>query len=181
MNIFWLSKSLRRCARYYCNKHCIKIILEITQVLFCAHHVISAVSVDTGEYWAPILPSGARPYRKTHANHPVSVWARARLGNYRMACRMGLELCREYTYRYGGKVHKCESLLRALNERPPPAISIDTVPSIPPLCMPDQYKTECNSFDDVVRAYRKYYINEKRALLQYVKRPAPKWLCGVTR
>ncbi|MFN9952871.1 MAG: hypothetical protein ACK55I_07210, partial [bacterium] len=80
------------------------------------------------------------PYRLTHKNHPCSIWARESLSNYLYLCELTLELCREYTYRYG-KTHKTQQVLEwcIINKPNIQDIGFTT----PALAMPDQYKTSC--------------------------------------
>ena len=40
MNIFFLHPNARRCARWHCNKHVVKMILETAQLLYTAHWVL---------------------------------------------------------------------------------------------------------------------------------------------
>lgn len=171
MNIFWLSKSLKRCARYYCDRHCIKIILEITQLLFSAHWCLMPVAPGP-EYWARIGVS--KVYKKTHANHPVAVWVRECDQNYILAARLGLELCAEYTYRYG-RTHACQSMISQLLAHAPPTIGCTAHHTTPPACTGG--RASCKSLDDVIAEYRRYYIQDKARLLTYTKRRAPKWVC----
>ena len=93
MNIFFLSLDPAEAARLHCDKHVVKMILESCQLLYCAHWMCGT-----------IMPSNA--YKKTHPNHPCAKWVRESQANYRWLCRLGLELCGEYTFRYG-KHHKC--------------------------------------------------------------------------
>ena len=41
----------------------------------------------------------------------------------------------------------------------------------PPLCMPDEYKTDC-----YITSYRKYYIGEKKKIAKYKFTEPPQWL-----
>ena len=46
-----------------------------------------------------------------------------------------------------------------------------------PQCMPDEYKsTELRIHNNSVRAYRRYYVNDKKDIAKWEKsRPMPKW------
>jgi len=162
MNIFFLALCVDECASLYFNKHCIKIILEIAQMLYTAHWV-----ADTD--WARhTLSLNLEPYRKTHANHPTSRWVRQDINNYKYACNLGLALCSEYTHRYK-KIHKTQARLEWLLGNAPRTFQTDPIPAflasdnIPlhctpiPLAMPDAYKTI-----DAVQSYRMYYIGDKK-------------------
>jgi len=43
VNFFYLDKDPKICARSYCNKHIIKIPIEIAQILSKIHHVLKSV------------------------------------------------------------------------------------------------------------------------------------------
>ena len=151
MNIFILDHDITRCAQAHNDKHVVKMILETAQLL-------STVHWQTG---------GQGPYKQTHVNHPCSIWARASKGNYLWLCEFGIELCREYTHRYG-KVHKSEAVIRSLAKHIPPLPKFDMTPFAQ--AMPDEHKA-----NDAVTAYRNYYIQEKAMLAKWTKRERPYW------
>lgn len=169
MNIFFLHVDASKSAKYYFNKHCIKIILEIAQMLYTAHWVL-----EWDESWVEshLQALTLAPYRKTHRNHPTTKWVRLHINNYLYACQMGLELCYEYTRRYR-KIHKSQVRLEWLLTHPPTFFLPETIDAhlakknIPigctpiPLAMPKEYHT-----DDAVYSYRLYYLNSKREIAQ---------------
>jgi len=108
-------------------------------------------------------------YRPTHKNHPASIWASENSGNFRWLLKLGLDLCEEYTFRYG-KVHKCEAILRDFAK----SKSIDKIPKGElkqfTLCMPDQYHSP-----NAVDSYRMYYKMEKQHIAQWKNRSIPFW------
>jgi hypothetical protein len=115
------------------------MILETTQLLCSVHHIIE---------------SDYKPcYKLTHKNHPSARWVRESKSNYEWLCQLGVELCKEYTYRYG-KTHKCEQYILDLAKHVPllPNLGFTT----PVQAMPDIYKDK-----DAVEAYRAYYFFEK--------------------
>lgn len=154
MNIFFLHKNTRKCARYHVDKHVIKMILETCQLLCTAWHTID----PDHRIFTPA-------YRPTHKNHPCAVWARHSQANYVWLCTLGRRLCKEYTHRYG-KVHKTEPILKLLSRHVPP-IPMSSF-TTPPQCMPDNYK-HANS----VIAYRKYYCKDKIKLHAWKHRSVP--------
>ena len=109
-------------------------------------------------------------YKPTHVNHPCTIWAATNSVRYKWLRALGLALCDEFTYRYG-KVHKSESIIKALNPQWFDCCFIDQPLEPFVQAMPDEYKAE-----DVVAAYRLYYINAKQDLLIYTKRQPPDWL-----
>jgi len=163
MNIFWLSKNIKRCARYHCNSHVVKMILEYAQLLFSAHWILLS-DFD-----------GIEPYKLTHANHPCAVWVRACSSNYLKLSSLSLALCREYTHRYG-KVHKTQVQLEWLATHVPVNIPSGDV-TVPPICTQSKGQFDADSgFENVIHAYRYAYINEKASLLKYKLRDIPEWI-----
>lgn len=172
MNIFVLDRDPVIAAQLHCDKHVVKMILETAQLLSTAHRILDGDI--TGQ-----LPDEARDgilYRSTHQNHPSAIWARASSENYRWLVRLLRALCDEYHYRYGQHKrnpthHKVvnSGLLNQL-ETLPENITDDAQTEFPQ-CMPDEYKD-----DDVVKAYRKYYLGEKANILIYTTRPTPEWI-----
>ena len=151
MNIFVLDLDPIKCAIYHSDKHCIKQILESAQLL-CGVHWFTGQSA---------------PYKLTHKNHPCSIWVRQSIKNYQFLCKLGKELCNEYTYRYG-KTHKSESVIDWCIENTPniPDIGFTCLPK----AMPDEYKV-----DSVVESYRKYYIGSKYSFAYWKNRNTPEW------
>lgn len=159
MNIFILDLDFETNVKYYNDKHVVKMITEHNQLLSTAH-------------W---MTGSEGPYKKTHVNHPCAIWTRNSLDNYVWLCWLNIYLCREYTHRYG-KIHKGEGVLKTLTSKFPDIPVIGVTPF--QLCMPNQYKT-----DDVVEAYKKFYIAEKRFYTYkrklkpstWTKRECPEW------
>jgi len=96
MNIFLLDYDVKKCAQSHVDKHVVKMILETAQLLCGVHWITDSQS--------------AAPYKLSHKNHPCSIWTRESLSNYLYLCELGLELCYEYTYRYG-KRHKSQDVI----------------------------------------------------------------------
>jgi len=161
MNIFFLDMNVKKCAEYHCDKHVVKMVLETAQLLCSAHHVIDQV---TNKY----RPSNDQiPYKLAHKNHPCSIWVRESLTNYLYLCELGLELCKEYTYRYE-KRHKSQEVIEwcVTNK-----VKIcDKGLTEPPKAMPDEYKVK-----DVVESYRNYYMGAKKSFATWKKRDSPIW------
>lgn len=158
MNIFYLSNEPEKCAQQHCDKHVVKMILETAQLLSNAHHML-----DGDQVIRPI-------YKLTHKNHPSAVWVRASATHYKWLWLLLVELCKEYTHRYG-KVHKVErdGLINTL-KTPPQNISASPVMSEPPPAMPDEYKSS-----DVIQSYRNYYRGAKRSFARWTNREVPTW------
>lgn len=131
------------------------MILETTQLL-------NNALIKHDKNYKPI-------YNETHKNHPASLWASASLANFDWLNKLGLALCKEYTYRYG-KIHKCQAYLEkfALPETRTALPKGSMTPFAK--CMPDQYKV-----DDAVESYRNYYRGAKAGFAKWTKRAVPDW------
>ena len=149
MNIFVLDRDVRKCAEYHNDKHVVKMILESAQLLCGVHHMVEE---NTDEV----------PYRLSHKNHPCSIWARGNISNYLWLCELGLELCKEYSYRYG-KRHKSQDVIEWCLTNPPSLPEEDFTE--PPKAMPEEYKV-----NDVVQSYRNYYIGDKKYFSKWKKK-----------
>jgi superfamily II DNA or RNA helicase len=82
-------------------------------------------------------------------------------------------LSAEYSIRYSNgkfKVHKSWDKLGKILETTPKNIE-DNGWIDPPQCMPDSCKD-----DDVVRAYRNYYIQEKKSFAKWNYTREPEWM-----
>lgn len=156
MNIFFLHLDPAICAMMHVDKHVVKMILETCQMLCTTHHLVKS-------NYKP-------PYKIAHKNHPSTIWVRTSIHNYKWLLRLGIELCKEYTYRYG-KTHKSETYIREMmkDENMPELPDIEfTEPS---QAMPDMYK--CKSS---LEAYRAYYFFEKYEMFSWKKRKEPEWI-----
>ena len=154
MNIFLLDTDTRKCAQYHCDKHVVKMILETAQLLCGVHHMTNQVTDQV-------------PYKLSHKNHPCAIWSRESLSNYLYLCDLGLELCKEYTYRYG-KRHKSQDVIEWCVTNKPNIC--DKEFTEPARAMPNEYKV-----DSVVESYRNYYIGEKSKIAVWKNREIPEW------
>lgn len=165
MNIFVLDYSPTTAARYHNDKHVVKMILESAQIM-------CTVAEKLG-YEAP--------YRRTHANHPCTLWAAQSKQNYLWLKDLARALNDEYCYRFGHDTnHKSWDVITSL----PHAVA-DSLPDaeLTPfaLAMPDHYKVQDDfGVSDAVASYRNYYIGDKKyfsnKLAKYTLRKRPVWL-----
>lgn len=155
MNIFYLHKNPKICAQYHCDKHVVKMIVETAQILSTVHWVCG----DQG------------PYKATHQKHPCVIWAGESKNNYKWLHSLGIELCKEYTYRYQ-KTHGSEKILRQLS-KPPRIKSLKLTKR--PQTMPEQYRGL-----NTITAYRKFYIGEKTRFAKWKNRKIPSWFLKMT-
>ena len=151
VNIFYLDKDPALAAKYHNDRHCVKMIVESCQLLSNA------------------LPKDRAPYRRTHYNHPCSVWVRQSVRHWYWLDALVNNLLLEWGRRYNHatyEIHGCHSKwanMRIKNLLP------DNGFTPPPQCMPDDCKCE-----DTVQAYRNYYMTHKRHLAQW-KTQTPEW------
>jgi hypothetical protein len=130
------------------------MILETAQLLCGVHHMTDQVTDQV-------------PYKLSHKNHPCAIWSRESLSNYLYLCDLGLELCKEYTYRYG-KRHKSQEVIEWCVTNKPNIC--DKEFTEPARAMPNEYKV-----DSVVESYRNYYIGEKSKIAVWKNREIPEW------
>lgn len=155
MNIFYLADNPTECAQYHADKHCVKMILEYSQLLSTAHRVLDGAN-------APDVL-----YKATHINHPCAKWVRESTANYEWLYNLLHQLHREYRYRYG-REHASARLLNPLFNFPKNLPSGELTSR--PQAMPDFYKS-----DNPIEAYRNYYIQEKAHLAKWKNRKVPYW------
>ena len=152
MNIFFLHINPRICAQMHVDKHVIKMILETCQLLCSVIHLLNT--------YTP-------PYKLTHKNHPCAIWARESFSNYVYLCELGLELCNEYTHRYGKRHKSLDVILWCIVNRPNIPDKGFTEPA---KAMPDEYKVK-----SVVESYRNYYRGAKSGFASWKMRETPEW------
>lgn len=191
MNIFILHWKQRKAARWHVDKHVIKMLLETCQLLYTAHWVLfypqlrdckspialskTQKQLEVPEYmWsAPQCETSQEPgYRPCHVSHPCAKWTRVCSGNYLWLAKLGLELAREFRFRFK-KEHSCEKHINWLFENLP--LNIRMFPRRKfAIAMADEFK---NSKDPIV-CYRNYYKISKaeRGLIKYTGREVPHWL-----
>lgn len=147
LNIFVLDADYRKAAQMACDRHCVKMILESTQLL--------CTSI--------LIHGGDAPYKKTHSRHPSTIFTAKTKQNWLWVRNYALALCEEYTYRYK-KIHKCQAIIESLVPTVIPDGSLTSFPQ----AMPDAFKRK-----DVVEAYRTYYREGKGYMN---KGRGPQWL-----
>jgi hypothetical protein len=150
MNIFVLDNDLEKSCQYHNDKHVVKMILEGIQIL-------STALWETGK---------SAPYKSTHKNHPCCIWAKKSLSNWRWLKSFVLALNNEKIFRYG-KSHRSVEFLKEMEEPDIPDIGL--TPFVQ--AMPEIYRGK-----DAVKAYRKYYICEKKHFSTWKNRPTPYWM-----
>lgn len=161
MNIFVLDEDPVKAARMQCDAHVVKMILESAQMLS------TAVREVTGY-------EGDEIYKRTHLNHPCSIWARESYQNFRWLFRHAMSLCFEYAERYG-KTHKSMKVINQCMGILANSCKAHWGRKTPfAQAMPDEYKDK-----DAVVAYRNYYKYDKQVNMPrftYKFTDKPDWL-----
>ena len=159
VNLFYLDHNPKKCAKYYCNKHVIKILVEICQILSQIHHEIGNKNP---------------PYKKCRGislNLSTYVWAKESIGNYNYCVQLALELLKEYKYRYNNKNHKSEKAIIWLkNNLPPIKKKIRTK-----FKLSNNVSIYNEFYNDVVLASRLIYVDFKCKNDNWSIRDKPSW------
>ena len=124
------------------------MILETAQVLCTVCHIFGIKGV---------------PYRATHTKHPCVLWTMESKMNFYWLVALGFFLSEEYTFRYK-KVHKSRAVILWCQYNMPPNLPLTSFAQ----AMSEDYQNK-----NPVKAYRAYYLGEKRHLLVYAKSRGP--------
>lgn len=155
MNIFYLDTELEMCARYHCDAHVIKMILESAQILCTVLWMHDIVA----------------PYRPTHQKHPCVLWANQSLANWCWLRDLAGALNQEYKYRFNHtQHHRSYDVIESLPLPPLADIGLTEIPQV----MPIEYQHA-----SPVIAYRRYFIGCKPHLAKWKNRPIPAWFDSV--
>lgn len=182
MNIFILHELAQKAAQQHCDKHVVKMILETCQLLYTAWW--------RGRKNPPWSECPFPPYKAILHNHPSAIWVRAHKNHYDYAVALGLELCFEFTRRYGGE-HKCYHHLLRLQTMGYPELleEEDYLPDLrkratvncPKNCeyfdcaINDHVFDICAVYDpksqklDAIKTYQNYYISKTHFSLVWNK------------
>lgn len=156
MNIFILDKNIKKCARYHCDQHVVKMILESVQLLCTC---LNKKGFKT-------------PYKSTHVKHPCVLWLEESYDNMLWLKELTVELNREYLYRYDKKKdHASMRVLSQIQDMKYEAKGLTPFRQ----AMPDEYKVE----NDAVKAYRAFYTGDKLRFAKWTKRKKPAWVDAV--
>ena len=153
MNIFILDKNITRCARYHCDQHVVKMILESVQLL--------CTSLNKKGF--------TTPYKSTHVKHPCVLWVEESYDNFLWLQSLALALNDEYRYRFDkDRDHKSISVLPEISEYSYDHHGLTEFAQ----AMPDKYKVA----GDAVKAYRQFYLAEKMHFAKWTRRRVPAWI-----
>lgn len=171
MNIFVLDQNPCRAARFHCDKHVIKMILESAQLLSTAVAAAS-IGLKVYQYSSNIAQAELRNdtvdallalgkiVKPTHVNHPCAIWARSSKANFMWLREMAVALCDEKIWRWPeNPPHKYEMLLNRIHK-------IDLVNNLPDTGL-TPFALVCGDVSEghpkfgkpdlAVRLYREYY------------------------
>ena len=165
MNIFFLDRDPAKAARYHCDKHVVKLILESAQLLSTAHRVLDG----DNNHQLNNDSMNITLYKATHINHPSAKWVRSGIMEYRWTFDLFFFLLVEYNLRWNKK-HKCNSMINSLMDAPQNIPTNDFNLTDPPLVMPEDCMAACP-----VYSYRKYYMTHKKDIAQWKYSPRPDW------
>lgn len=169
MNLFLLSWDPGECARWHCDKHVGKMLLELCQMMYTAWWINCPEQCET---WNPPKTlSGKIGYKKiSNHNHPMAKWVRECRANYLFTGKLALNLAVEFFERRG-KNHSCaEHALWLFQNLPTFEITSKCLTKVPQ-CMPEEYYD-----DDPVIAYRNYYIGDKARFAKWPGDPPHWWI-----
>lgn len=160
MNIFVLDRDAGKAARYHCDKHVVKMLLETAQLLSTALWLVDPPQAQR-------LYARGRIYRATHRHHPCVRWLAESPANVRWLSRLGTALATEYQYRYGRR-HASAPVIACLAQLAAQSRGGRRTPFAQ--AMPEQYRRA-----DAVEAYRAYYRGAKAPIADWTRRRAPRW------
>ena len=152
MNIFVLDEDFDKCAQYHVDRHIVKMITELAQMLSTT---VRLSGIDAG-------------YKLTHQNHPCTKWTRESLSNWLWLKTLANHLNTEWQFRYDHSCnHKSFDVIELLPI--PDIVDVGLTPFA--LAMPDDCKLA-----DPIQSYRLYYKKYKTHLFNWKKREMPEWL-----
>ena len=162
VNFFYLDKDVEKTAKYYCDKHVVKIPIEIAQILSKIHHILKT-KIDYQKIYqnSKVVSETLGPY----------VWSLSSLENYIWTCNLGLELIKEYKHRFNKTYHKTEEVLQYLLDNLPPIEKR----GITPFIMTNKYDMFQYISKDPVKNARYNYAEMKCVDDKWTKRKKPNW------
>lgn len=153
MNIFVVDADPVRAAMALPDKLIVKMPTESAQIM-------STVA------WQRELEA---PMRPTHIHHPCTLWAGRSRGNWDWLLRHAFALCREYSFRYEGRVHAAEEALAQLEDLPIRFEHEELEPFVQALPRELQSNDPVQAYRRYLRAHKAYYARWERG------QPQPRW------
>ena len=186
MNIFYLHNNPRIAAEQHVDKHVVKMIVEYAQLLSTAHRMVDGIQYaaksKTGRnvkrYKLENENLDNTIYKAVHYHHPSAVWARETKPQYDWLYSLFVELGKEYSYRYGNKIHSTNALLNEVLKNAPKNIKQDGWRDPPPAM---SHFPQCIVPGDSIKSYHNYYKEAKSYFAKWTNRKAPDWFTdGIT-
>lgn len=188
MNIFVLDNNPKRAAQYHCDKHVPKMIVETTQLLSWAyyyHFGFNPFETDRAKRGRALIKLrkylkrrnfprelGMYKVNKSQWNHPCTKWVRRSKHNWAWTLALGLQLCNEYSIRYGRKEHACFKLLKWMQS------NVIQLPGIGITQRPQAFgpHNHLRIHRKPIKAYRAYYMEAKSDFATWTRaREKPWW------
>ena len=160
VNIFVLDTDIERCARYHCDQHVVKMILESVQLMFTS---LNKKGFET-------------PYKSTHSQHPCVLWVEQSWQNFCWLGDLTRALNAEYRYRFDKTAnHKSLAVLTAISAHCFEDHGLTEFAQ----AMPDADPRHIQGGWRSVTAYRSFYLGEKMHFARWTARPTPDWILDV--
>lgn len=176
MNIFYLDHDPKVAAVYHCDKHVVKMIIELAQIMSINHRFLDGNPIKNGRSVTylmddPQMEEVLYKVNRLHLYHPSTKWNRLSIDNYKWTFELFKELCNEYQYRYG-KIHSVWIRFKDVLINPPNNLSEGK------LTKPNYAFSglkEC-IVDDPVESYRNYYVTKRHKFnMKWTGRATPSW------
>ena len=180
MNIFALSPVPEVAAKWHCDTHVVKMILESAQMLSTAHRMLdgemshrpSKSGKTRVRYWELEGEHEDTLYKAVHTGHPCTVWTMESHMNYGWHYKLFKCLCEEYMHRYG-KNHLSELKLLSILKSPPKNIKRSFMT---PFALAMGASPECIDYNDPIGSYQNFYqTKQSRFAMKWTKRKIPHW------
>jgi hypothetical protein len=172
MNIFALSPIPSVAAKFHCDNHINKMLIESAQMLSTTWHVMAPddVKINQAGDWC-IASTGNKIYKPYQPNHPCNKWVRECRENYLWLVTLAHYLGEQFKVRFG-KPHGTSRIVSHLRY-PPNQLPLSGSNMITPFAqvMPEEYQ----KLNDPVTAYRNYYRAEKAYFATWTNIEVPYW------
>ena len=170
MNIFATSKFPAESAIVLPDKLITKMPLEACQMLSIV------ASKKWGHDYGTLPKKDGTPYateKGAFRNHPCTRWAAESIDNAYWLIKWGMNLCDEYSVRYG-KTHSCYNTLLDAYYLFPKGKLTNVTPFV--RAMPDEYKFDTSI--DTFTAYKMYIASKPWVSNNYLRMPQrkPEWI-----
>jgi hypothetical protein len=196
MQIFALHIDPHIAAKYHCDKHVLKMVVEYAQLMSTAHRVLDGTRktlvkpngkkqhlylldgerVVLNPAGKKYIISNPKLYNTTHVNHPCGVWLRESTANYYWLLGLLEECLLEYNRRYS-KIHKIQkpvgrsqhSILQRLSDAPANLKHGELTEFA--MAIPENYKVP----NDPIASYKAFYIGDKARFAKWTNTDLPEW------